>query len=129
VKDVLEGVSRSQFSCPGSLLRILVDPNHPVAYGMPGDATALFEDNSAFEPAPGFSYTNLKVIARYPGDEVLQSGWMRGEEYLRNRIAAAEVTYRKGRVLLFGFRPQFRAQPHNTFKLLFNAIHYSAAEH
>jgi hypothetical protein len=129
VKDVLEGVSRSQFSCPGSLLRILVDPNHPVAYGMPGDATALFEDNSAFEPAAGFSYTNLKVIARYPGDEVLQSGWMRGEEYLRNRIAAAEVTYRKGRVLLFGFRPQFRAQPHNTFKLLFNAIHYSAAEH
>jgi hypothetical protein len=129
VKDALEGVSRSQFSCPGSLLRILIDPNHPVAYGMPGDAIAVFDNNSVFEPAAGFSYTNLKVIARYPGDEVLQSGWMRGEEFLRNRIAAAEVSYRKGRVLLFGFRPQFRAQPHNTFKLLFNAIHYSAARH
>jgi hypothetical protein len=128
VKDVIEGVSRLQFSCPGSLLRILVDTHHPVAYGMPSDATAVFEDNSAFEPAPGFSYTDLKVIARYPGDDVLQSGWMRGEQYLRNRIAAAEVTYRKGRVLLIGFRPQFRAQPHNTFKLLFNAIHYSAVE-
>jgi hypothetical protein len=53
---------------------------------------------------------------------------MRGEEYLRDRIAAAEVTYRKGRVVLIGFRPQFRAQSHNTFKLLLNAIHYAAAE-
>jgi glutamine amidotransferase-like uncharacterized protein len=129
VKDIVGGLSRSQFLCPGSLLRILVDSHHPVAYGMPSEATAMFEGNSAFEPAPGFSYTNLKVIARYPGDEVLQSGWMRGQEYLRNRIAAAEIGYRKGRVVLIGFRPQFRAQPHNTFKLLFNAIHYSAVEH
>jgi hypothetical protein len=128
VKDALEGLSRSQFSCPGSLLRVLVDGQHPVAYGMPNEATAVFEDNSAFEPAPGFSYTNLKVIARYAGSDLLQSGWIRGEEFLHDRIAAAEVTYRRGRIVLFGFRPQFRAQPHNTFRLLFNAIHYAAAD-
>jgi hypothetical protein len=128
VKDALDGVSRARFSCPGSLLKILVDRHHPVAFGMPNEATAVFENNDAFEPAPGFSYTNLRVIARYPGTDVLQSGWMRGEEYLRDRIAAAEVTYRKGRVVLIGFRPQFRAQSHNTFKLLLNAIHYAAAE-
>jgi Zinc carboxypeptidase len=128
VKNVLEGVSRARFSCPGSLLKILVDRHHPVAYGMPGEATAVFENNSAFEPTPGFSYTNLRVIARYPGADVLESGWMRGEELLRDRIAAAEITYRKGRVVLIGFRPQFRAQPHNTFKLLFNAILYGGAQ-
>jgi hypothetical protein len=59
---------------------------------------------------------------------LLQSGWIRGEEFLHDRIAAAEVTYRRGRIVLFGFRPQFRAQPHNTFRLLFNAIHYAAAD-
>ncbi len=128
VRDVLEGVGRAQFSCPGSLLKILVDRHHPAAYGMPNEATAVFENNSAFEPTPGFSYTNLRVIARYPGDDVLESGWMRGEQYLRDRIAAAEITYRKGRVILIGFRPQFRAQPHDTFKLLFNSILYSAAQ-
>jgi hypothetical protein len=58
----------------------------------------------------------------------LASGWIRGEQQIQNRIAAAEVGYKKGRVILFGFRPQFRTQPHNTLKLLFNALHYSRAE-
>ena len=128
VKNALDGLERARFYCPGALLRVLIDRHHPVAYGMPNEATAMFENNGAFEPAPGFSYTNLKIIARYPGTDLLQSGWMRGEEHLHDRIAAAEVTYREGRVVLLGFRPQFRAQPHNTFKLLFNAIYYAAAE-
>ena len=68
------------------------------------------------------------MIARYPGTNPLQSGWMRGPEHLYDRIAAAEVTYKKGRVVLIAFRPQHRAQSHNTFKLLFNAIHYTGAK-
>ncbi|MCH7987312.1 MAG: peptidase M14 [Acidobacteria bacterium] len=127
VKNVLKGVKRSEFSCPGSLLRILVDARHPIAYGMPEEATAYFSNGPAFDMAPSFSYTDVKVIARYPSTNPLQSGWIRGDEHLHNRIAAAEVRYEKGRVLLLGFRPHFRAQPHNTFKLLFNALHYAAA--
>ncbi|MFQ5778529.1 MAG: hypothetical protein ACE5IP_11050, partial [Terriglobia bacterium] len=128
IKNVLQGVKRSEFACPGSLLRIQVDTNHPVAYGMPAEASAVFVNSPAFDLAPGFSYTDVKVIARYPGTNPLQSGWIRGPEHLHNRIAAAEVRYEKGRIILLGFRAQFRAQPHNTFKLLFNALHYAAAE-
>jgi len=127
VKNALKGVKRTDFACPGSLLKIFVDPSHPVAYGMPPEATALFQNGPAFDLAPGFSYTDVKVIARYPATNPLQSGWIRGEENLFNRIAAAEVRYDKGRIILIGFRAQFRAQPHNTFKLLFNALHYAAA--
>jgi len=105
-----------------------VDTNHPVAYGMRPESIALFSNSPAFDLAPGFSYTDVKVIARYPATNPLESGWIRGEEHLFNRIAAAEVGYEKGRIVLIGFRAQFRAQPHNTFKLLFNALHYAAAE-
>ncbi|MBI4466983.1 MAG: hypothetical protein HY656_06120 [Acidobacteria bacterium] len=128
VKSVLKGVKGEEFACPGSLLKILVDPSHPVAYGMPPEATAMFANSPAFDLAPGFSYTDVKVIARYPATNPLESGWIRGDEYLHNRIAAAEVGYENGRIILLGFRAQFRAQPHNTFKLLFNALHYAAAQ-
>ncbi|HXE76119.1 MAG TPA: M14 metallopeptidase family protein [Candidatus Xenobia bacterium] len=128
VKNALKDVKREDFSCPGSLLRILVDPSHPVAYGMPPEATAFYDNGPAFDLAPGFSYTDVKVIARYPAPNPLQSGWIRGPEHLANRIAAAEVTYEKGRIILIGFGAQFRAQPHNTFKLFFNSLHYAAAE-
>ena len=127
VKNALKGVKSEDFACPGSLLKILVDTNHPVAYGMRPESSALFSGSPAFDLAPGFSYTDVKVIARYPATNPLQSGWIRGDEYLQNRIAAAEVGYDKGRIILIGFRAQFRAQPHNTFKLLFNALHYAAA--
>ena len=128
VKNVLKGVSRSEFSCPGSLLEIQLDTRHPVAFGMPEKATAVFSNSPAFDLAPSFGYTDLKVIARYPANSPLQSGWIRGDSHIHNRIAAAEVGYEEGRIILLGFRPQFRAQPHNTFKLLFNALHYSAAQ-
>ena len=123
VRDAVARLPRSQFSCPGSFLRIQIDPSHPLGYGLRPEGVALFRNDAAFEPLAGFGYTGLSVVARYPGSDLLASGWMRGEEHLAHRIAAAEVEYKKGRIVLIGFRPQFRAQPHNTFGLLFNAIH------
>ena len=123
LRDALRGVSRSQFSVPGSFLRIQVDARHPIGYGMAEESTAVFDQDSAFEPLPAFSYVDFDVVARYPSDGILQSGWMRGEQHLSNRIAAAHIRYKQGSIVMIGFRPQFRAQPHNTFKLLFNAIH------
>ncbi len=128
LRNALAGIPRSQFSCPGSFLRVQVDPERPIAYGMPEEATVLFKNDAALEPLPGFSFTDYKVLARYPGSELLESGWIRGEERLAYRIAAAEARYREGRIVLLAFRPQFRAQPHETFKFLFNAIHSAGAD-
>jgi hypothetical protein len=70
----------------------------------------------------------VKVIARYPSTGLLLSGWIGGEQYLHDKIAAAEVSLGKGRVILLGFSVQNRAQPHGTFPLLFNAIHMAGLE-
>ena len=56
---------------------------------------------------------------------VLRSGWLRGEEKIKDKIALAEVTMGKGRVVLFGFRPQHRGQTWGTFPFIWNAINLS----
>jgi hypothetical protein len=107
---------------------VFVDPSHPVGHGMRTEASAVFYNDIAFEMAPALGEATVRVIARYPSSQLLQSGWIGGEEHLQDKIAAAEVSMGKGRAILLGFSVQNRAQPHGTFKLLFNSIHTSAIE-
>ncbi len=128
VRNVLENTKIDQFSCPGSLLRVSLDTTHPVAYGMPPEAAAYVAQGPAFATSIPGAGQERAVIARYPDAPLLMSGWIQGEELLRRRAAAVEVAMGKGRIIMFGFRVQHRAQTHGTFKLLFNAIHYGASE-
>jgi len=126
VRNVLRGVPRDQFYCPGAVLEIFVDNQHPLGYGMPPRTSAYFRDNPAFELTAPFTTSAARAVAKYPSTNPLQSGWIGGSDHLYDRAGAVEVTYGNGRVVLLGFAAQFRAQPHATFKLLFNAIHWSA---
>ena len=131
LNEPLRDLPREEFFCPGSLLRIDVDNRHPVAHGLPAEATAFFVRSSAFAPVEtedGEVADGVNVIASYAEGELLESGWILGEEYLRGRGAVVEVPLGSGRIVLIGFRAQFRAQPHETFKLLFNSLFYGAAE-
>jgi hypothetical protein len=120
VHDVVQGLDQKTFYCPGSVLKIVVDPNAPAAFGMAPEAAAFFAGSRGFETDD----PSVVSVARYaPAGELLMSGWLLGADKLAGRHALVEVPYGKGRVLLFGFRPQFRAQPHGTFKLLFNALY------
>ncbi len=67
---------------------------------------------------------NFRVIARYPSDpkQILLSGWALGAEKIAGKAALVEFTIGKGKIILFGFRPQYRGQSLATFPLLFNAI-------
>jgi hypothetical protein len=121
IKNVVSGVPRTTFYCPGSVLKLAVDPGHPLGYGMSRQPAAYFANSRAFEaddPA-------VVSVARYAADakEVLMSGWLLGADRIANRHAVLDVKFGQGQVLLFAFRPQFRAQPHATFKLLFNALY------
>jgi len=129
VRNVLRGVPSDKFYCPGAILKILVDTQNPLAYGMPPETSAYFRNGPAFEISAPFSENAARAVAKYPSADLLQSGWIGGPEHLYDRVGVAEVSYGKGRIVLLGFRVQFRAQPHATFKLLFNAIHWSAATH
>ena len=51
---------------------------------------------------------------------------LKGEELMAGRAAVVSVYLNPGRVVLFGLRPQHRAQTHATFPMLFNALYLSA---
>jgi glutamine amidotransferase-like uncharacterized protein len=75
-------------------------------------------------PNSDFFPNSVKIIARYPKDpsQILLSGWALGQEKIAGKAALVEFTIGKGRIVLFGFRPQYRGQSLATFPLLFNAI-------
>ncbi len=121
VRNVLDGLPTKEFYCPGSLLRVVVDTAHPLAWGLRRDTTVLFYNSPAFEVLSGGE--PVTSVARYPtGGTPNVSGWILGEQHLRSRSALVEVGLGRGRVILVGFRPQFRAQARGTYKVLFNAI-------
>jgi hypothetical protein len=128
MKDALDGLATSEFSAPGSFLRIEVDNKQPLAFGMRSEAIAVFDDDGALEFSAEVPAADLAVAARYPAANLLASGWLHGEQRLAGHVAAAQIQYKQGAIVLIGFRPQFRAQPDNTFELLFNAIHFAATE-
>ena len=125
VRDISDGLKRTEFYCPGSILRTILDTTNPVARGMERESIAWVEDSPVFEikSDPAAATARVKIIARYPGSgTTLLSGWLLGAERIRGKAALVEVGIGKGRVYLFGFRPQYRGQSLATYPLLFNAI-------
>jgi hypothetical protein len=128
VANALARVKAEEFNCPGALLRIHLDPHHPVTFGMPETAAAFVTGKLAFQTTiPGSEMTRT-VLAWYPAEreDILLSGWIQGEEKLERKAAAVALTYGKGKIVLLGFRVQHRAQTEGTFKLLFNALTWGA---
>jgi len=121
VRNVLTGKSTKEFWCPGSTLRVSFDNTNPIAYGMPAQGLALYLNSPAFEVTAQNS-ENYDVVVRYADRELLESGWLLGEENLVRRAAVVTAKLGQGRVVLLGFPVQHRAQTHGTYKLLFNAM-------
>ena len=126
VRNVVAGVPEKEFFVPGSILRIELDTTSSIARGMPKETIVWVEDSPVFEVLPPGNAAMapvVRVIARYPTDKnPLLSGWLLGERRIRGKAALVEVTLGKGRIILFGFRPQYRAQSLATYPLFFNAI-------
>jgi hypothetical protein len=122
--NALEGVSRSSFFCPTSLLKIEVDNTTPIGYGMPKEAAAMFSSSLALRTRTPSVEWDRKVVASYPEEDVLLSGWLLGEETIARKAAVVDTKYKKGHIILIGFRCQFRAQSHGTYKFLLNSLLY-----
>jgi hypothetical protein len=123
IRNVVAGRPAKEFFCPGSTLHAKFDTSNPLAYGMPAEGLVLFMGGSlAFEIQPNDFNERYQVIASYPDRDLLQSGWLVGEEFLAKKASMVSAKVGEGRVVLVGHRTQHRAQTHGTYKLLFNAL-------
>ena len=112
----------SVFYCPGSLLQNEFNASHPVAFGMPAAWPVFFESDQAYRLKPGFAI-QTEVVSRYPAQgPILQSGWLLGEDLLRDQANVVAFRVGSGYVVTMGSQVDFRTQPRATFKLVFNAI-------
>ena len=122
ITNVLAGKSAKEFYCPGSTLHANIDTNHRLTYGMPDEALIFFWSGPTFRVQPSFSNEKCEILVQYPERDLLQSGWLVGEEQIAGTAGMISASCGKGSAILFGFRPQHRAQTHGTFKLFFNAL-------
>jgi hypothetical protein len=125
VRNLKGGLTRDQHFAPGTILRIQIDTHHPLGYGMPADTYGFYNNSPFFTLVEGFASQRPTVVARYPNTDVVGSGWLRGEDLMAGRAAVVSIEMNPGRIVLFGLRPQHRAQTHATFPLLFNALYLS----
>ena len=123
VTNVLKNVKADDFYCPGSLVRMTVNNQHPIGYGFDNEVIGYLSDNIAFSTTVPYADYDRNVIVRYPTSNILKSGFLLGEDYLYRRSAIVDVKQKKGHVILLGFKVQNRHQTFGTFKFLFNAIH------
>lgn len=113
---------------PGSLMRTMVDNTDPVAYGMPSQADMFFDKSPVFGLLPDAQLKHTRAVAWFSGKDTLDSGWAWGQSYLDGGTAVVDSNIGGGKVLAMGPEVTFRAQPHATFKLLFNGVYYGSGE-
>jgi hypothetical protein len=122
VENVIEGAKSDKFFCSGALLRVQTEhADLPVNYGSLDSPVVMFQGGPAFQAQAGF---HGAVLASYAKEtNPLESGLLLHPEAIEGKAAAMELAYGKGRIVLFGFKPQFRGQSHATYKYLFNELY------
>jgi hypothetical protein len=127
VRNLKRTLRREEHFAPGTILRIQVDTTHPIGYGTAAETHGFYNNSPFFGLIDSFTSQKATIVARYPNEKILASGWLKGEELMAGRAAVVSVEMNPGRVILFGLRPQHRAQTHATFPMLFNALYLSTS--
>ena len=105
----------ADFYSPGSLLNVKLNLESPLTRGLPENIAIWSEQSPAFT-------TEESVVATYPESGILASGWLLGANLIANKSAIVDAKSGSGHIILFGMRPQYRAQSYQAFKLFFNSL-------
>jgi hypothetical protein len=126
VERTSDGAARQipseKYYVPGSVLRVAVDNSSPIAHGLDDHVDVFFDNSPVFSLGPEAIMQGLRPVAWFDTATPLRSGWAFGQGYLNGGVEILQATVGKGRLIMFAPEITFRAQPHGTFKFLFNGI-------
>ena len=117
---------RRVFNIPGAMLYTEVDADSPLAAGCTRIMPVFFRRGRAFEATEGAGGIPVAFPVRYVRKGIVAGGHAEGAELLAGHGAVAVCRVGRGRVVLFGFPPQFRCQTWGTFPLFLNALMLAA---
>jgi hypothetical protein len=123
---VVRQLPAEKYYVPGSILRVAVDTTAPVAQGLEGQLDVFFDNSPVFSLRPDAALKGVRAVAWFAGPSPLRSGWAFGQGYLDGGVQVVEAPVGKGRLFMFAPEITFRAQPHGTFKLLFNGLYLAS---
>ena len=123
VNEQERALPREKLFVPTSILRMEVNTANSAAGGMPKQVDVVFDNSPVYRLLPGATERGITPILSFSGDSPLRSGWAWGQQYLNGGVGGFEAFVGRGRLLVYGPEISFRAQPHGTFKLLFNALY------
>jgi hypothetical protein len=122
-----DGVSRpvptEKFYVPGSVLSAVVDTSLPIAHGITNPVDVFYDNSPVFRLEPEAALKGIRPFAWLGSATPLRSGWAYGQSYLEHGILGIDAPVGRGRLFLLTPEITFRAQPHGTFKFLFNGIY------
>jgi len=112
--------NKDEFACRGSILAGRVFSDTPAGFSFAGDPNA----NLFFSNGPLIKVINpsAKIIAKYASENVELSGFLKGEKHIADKVAAVEIPYGKGKIIMFTFSVVALYQSQNDFPMLFNSI-------
>ena len=106
----------------GSLLKVNLRNDHPLTLGMPEQTGVFHRGNPVFSTSFPYFDMDRRVIASFPKENILMSGFIRNEKLLSEQVAMVWVKKGEGQLVLFSFCPQFRGSTPATYKLMFNSL-------
>ena len=119
-------VPQEKYYVPGSVLRMTVDTTAPIAHGITNPVDVFFDNSPVFKLNPDATLKGVRPVAWFDGARPLRSGWAYGQGYLESGVQVIDATVGAGKLYLFGPEITFRAQPHGTFKFLFNGVYLAS---
>ena len=125
IRDALEDIGDTDFFLPASLLRLQLNENSALTFGQDTEVPAKWAGGRAYEPTGfGGEADQIREVGSWgnEADRLLMSGAIVGADLLAGKSAILDIDYGSGRIIMYGFRVQHRAQTHGTYKLLFNAL-------